>query len=132
MKRLQDRYRIEQGHAPRDPNPRLAAGVPEWVMDKPFRSKVNDAFMTKVKTHPDLQNVLMKTGHGYTLSLPDYFDDSQYNGGSEYDVYFFPILKEPGWWTITVGMTHGTAIFKLLGNLLWTRPERVARWTLNH
>lgn len=103
------------------------AGAPEWVMDKPFRGKVNDAFLDRIRAHPELKHVIMMSGRGYTLSLPDYFDDPRYNGGSEYDVYFFP-AKEPGWWEISAGMTHGTAVFKMLETLLKVRPARVARW----
>lgn len=135
MKRLQDQYRIEQGHAPREPNPRLASDV-EWVMDKPFHGRVNDAFLDRIRSHSDLRHVLGKAGSkGFVLSLPDYFDDPEFNGGSEYDVYFQP--AEPGWWTIIVGMTHGGALIKTLGDLLRVRPMRSASgpkqaWLFSH
>lgn len=131
MQHLQNQLRIEQGRKPRPENPRIAGG-PEWVMDRPFLGRVNDAFVNLVRHHPELHFVLGTAGHnGLVLSLPDYFDDPDFNGGSEYDVYFFPDTTNRGWWSIRVGMTYGTAILKKLAELLRIRPRKAARLNAN-
>ena len=131
MKRLQDQYRIEQGGEAREnQEKRLAAETSEWTMNRPFSGMVSDAFIARIKAHPELRQVFSTRGKNATLVLADYFDDPKYNGGSEYDVSFLQV-PDAGLWRFNVGQTHGTAIIKKLSDLLRIKPNRIARWNAN-
>lgn len=104
----------------------ISAGKPQWILGTPYRGKVNDAFIAKIKADPGLKPLLYvdsrRTG---TLVLSDFFNDPKYNGGSEYDVYFSPLESQDeggGWWRMSVGTTNGVKLFKFLEKALRVRP----------
>jgi len=101
MKRLQDRYRIEQGHEPREQNPRLAADTPEMQLHG-RRVKVNDAFLDQIKkAFP--QHTRRSGNGGWALIHPD--ADKPLAPSQEvtdFEFYFFPSRADgPGWWSVS-------------------------------
>jgi hypothetical protein len=112
--------------------PRLVkqAEAPEWTMNRAFSGMVTDAFIARIKRDPELRDVFSVRGKNATLFMADYFDDPDYDGGSEYDVEFFQ-MPNTGQWRFNVGMTKGVEIIKKLSVLLKVKPVRVARWNAN-
>lgn len=89
MTRLQDEYRVEQGHEVRDPQPRLAAESPTMALRGRFL-KVNQAFADGIKKmHKGYISLGYPRG-GFTLIHPQADKDITFEGGSEYDFYFMP------------------------------------------
>ena len=119
--------RSRKGKHKKDWTDREAAFRPEWEMVKPFHGFVNEAFLDKVKANPAFREILHNGGGRVTLYMADYFpEDTQYNGGSEYDVHFAPSNERPGMWRINVGMTKGMAVLNKLAEILRIRPVRTA------
>ena len=99
MKRLQDRYRIEQGHQPREQNPRLAADAPEMQLNG-RRVKVNDAFLDQIKkAYP--QHTRRSGNGGWALIHPDADKPlAPSQDVTDFEFYFFP-SRVGGWWSVS-------------------------------
>lgn len=125
MKRVQDKYLVEQGGKPREnKETRLAAG-PEMKL-RGRRAYVNQAFADKLKKmHPRLFISEGTPRGGFTLIHPASDDDPNFQGGSEYDFYFRP-ADEPGWFE--VGYAPGyLMLLQKDGDRMKAKTTRMAR-----
>lgn len=98
MKRLVDRYLVEQGRSPRETNPRLAAETPTMEL-RGRRVKVNGVFVQKLKQMYRAYILENSPMGGFTLVHPASDNDPRFNGGSQYDFYFQP-SRDRGWWDV--------------------------------
>lgn len=102
MKRLQDQYRIEQGHPPRDPNPRLAlwfgkdapavAESPEFKL-LPAGAMVNKAFIDQAGAKPEGKGFHYKSIY-FTPSGAQFY--AQWAAGEGGDGEFRQVARQIG------------------------------------
>ena len=130
MKRLQDRYRVEQGHPPRDGNPQLnnetapahTASVPEMILKGRFL-KVNQAFADNIQKMYRGSILKGSPRGGFTLIHPESDANPEFDGNSNYDFYFRP--SQDGMWD--VGYTPGyLSLLQKDGDKMRAKTTRMA------
>ena len=89
-----------------------------WTMTKPYRGEVDSDFIRVVKR--EFPGLYLE-GRVSLLVLADYFDDPQYNGGSEYDVTFVRIW--PNIYEISFPATNGKKLISFLSKALNVMPS---------
>lgn len=109
MKRLQERYRVEQGHeGPYDNSPQLtnqsardkaAARKPEIHLHG-RRVQVNAAFLDKIQKMYPTSFIKGVPRGGVTLIHPAADEDPRFDGGSDYDFQFSPSRQTDGMYDV--------------------------------
>jgi len=137
MKRLQERYRVEQGfNGPLDNTPQLtnetATQTKSAARDTPEmqihgrRVKVNDAFVKRLKQMHRSHILERVPRGGFTLVHPESDKDPNFDGGSEYDFYFRPAKDLGGWWDVVYQIGY-LILLQKDGDAMRATTTRLAR-----
>jgi len=98
---------------------RKAAGLGTWTMTRPYSGVVDADFVNAVSR--EFRDSFVGGANPQVLVLADYFDDPRYNGGPEYDVYFYK--KADGLYEIVFPATNGKKLIAFLSKALNVKPD---------